>query len=51
VDTNHPGVRLQIDRTGDLSEESVDNLRAAAEAFVPIFCQQNGIKLEPEEAD
>ncbi|MGI5918186.1 MAG: F0F1 ATP synthase subunit alpha [Christensenellales bacterium] len=51
VDTNYPGVRLQIDRTGDLSEESVDNLRAAAEAFVPIFCQQNGIKLEPEEAD
>jgi len=51
VDTNYPGVRLQIDRTGDLSDESVGNLRAAAEAFIPIFCQQNGIKLEPEEAD
>ena len=51
VDTNYPGVRLQIDKTGDLSDESINNLRAAAEAFIPIFCQQNGIKLEPEEAD
>jgi F-type H+-transporting ATPase subunit alpha len=51
VDTNYPGVRLQIDKTGDLSEESVSNLRAAAEAFIPIFCQQNGIKLESEEVD
>ena len=51
VDTNYPGVRLQIEKTGDLSDESINSLRAAAEAFIPIFCQQNGIKLEPEEAD
>ncbi|NLT98075.1 MAG: F0F1 ATP synthase subunit alpha [Christensenellaceae bacterium] len=51
VDTNYPGVRLQIEKTGDLSDESIISLRAAAEAFIPIFCQQNGIKLKPEEAD
>jgi F-type H+-transporting ATPase subunit alpha len=51
VDTNYPEVRLEIDKTGDLSEESISSLRKAAEAFVPIYCQQNAIKLETEEED
>ena len=51
VDTNYPEVRLEIDKTGDMSEESISSLRKAAETFVPIYCQQNAIKLETEEVD
>jgi F-type H+-transporting ATPase subunit alpha len=48
VDTNYPEVRIEIDKTGDLSEDSISSLRKAAEEFVPIYCQQNAIKLETE---
>ncbi len=48
VDTNYPEVRLTIEKTGDLPEDAVTELRKAAEEFLPIYCQQNAIKLENE---
>ena len=48
VDTNYPDVRLTIDKTGDLPEDAVAELRKAAEEFIPIYSQQNAIKLENE---
>ncbi len=48
VDTNYPEVRLTIEKTGDLPEDAVSELRKAAEEFIPTYCQQNAIKLENE---
>ena len=49
VDTNFPEVRIGINKTGDLSDSSISSLKKAAEGFLKIYSQQNGIKLEEEE--
>jgi F-type H+-transporting ATPase subunit alpha len=49
VDTNHPDVRISINKTGDLSESAISSLRKAAESFLKTYCMQNGIKIEEEE--
>jgi F-type H+-transporting ATPase subunit alpha len=49
VDKSYPDVRINIDKTGDLSEESVSKLRKAAEDFLPVYCQENGIELKKED--
>lgn len=49
VDTNHPDVRISINKTGDLPESTVSKLRKAAEDYVVIYCQTHNIKLEDED--
>jgi F-type H+-transporting ATPase subunit alpha len=49
VDTNYPDVRITINKTGDLPESIISELRKAAEDFLTIYCQQNAIKIEQEE--
>ena len=49
VDTNFPEVRIGINKSGDLSDSAIASLKKAAEDFLKLYCQQNGIKLEEEE--
>lgn len=49
VDRNYPDVRISIDKTGDLSDESISKLRKAAEDFLVAYCEKNGIELKKED--
>ncbi len=49
VQTNHPKVSANITQTGDLSDEDSEILKNAARAFLPTYCMQNNIKIEPED--
>jgi F-type H+-transporting ATPase subunit alpha len=49
VEKNYPDVRIDIDKTGDLTEESISKLRKAAEDFLAVYCQENGIELKKED--
>ncbi len=49
VDKSYPDVRINIDKTGDLSDESISKLRKAAEDFRVAYCQKNGIELKKED--
>ncbi len=48
VDTNYPDIRISINKTGDLSDTAVNELKKAADTFIVTYCQQNGIKIENE---
>ncbi|MGE5495190.1 MAG: F0F1 ATP synthase subunit alpha [Burkholderiales bacterium] len=49
VDRNYPDVRISIEKTGDLSDESISKLRKAAEDFLVVYCEKNGIELKKED--
>jgi len=49
VETNYPQVPKHISETKDLSDEDIASLRQAAKTFLTTYCQQNNIKLEPED--
>ena len=49
VDTNYPDVRININKTGDLSDESITRLKKAAEEYLVTYCRMNNIKLDEEE--
>lgn len=49
VDKNYPGVRIDIDKTGDLSDESIEKLKKSAEDFLQTYCHDNGIELKKED--
>ncbi|MGI5849242.1 MAG: F0F1 ATP synthase subunit alpha [Christensenellales bacterium] len=49
VDTNYPDVRINIDKTGDLSEDSVSKLNKAVDDYLVTYCRINGIELEEED--
>ena len=51
VDTNYPGVRIAINKTGDCSNDTIEKLKHAAEQFVVNYCQTHGIKLEDEDEE
>ncbi len=49
IDNNYPDVRISIDKTEDLSDESAMKLKKAAEEFLEVYCAQNGIELKKED--
>lgn len=49
ADNNCPDVRININKTGDLSDESIMKLKKAAEDFLVIYCGENGIELKKED--
>ena len=48
IDTNHPDIRMGIDKTGNLEDDAIAKLKKAAEQFVVTYCKTHGIKLEDE---
>ncbi len=49
VDSNYPDVRISMNKTGDLSDSSIEKLKKAAEKYIVSYCEANGIELEKED--
>lgn len=49
VEKKYPDVRIAINNTGDLSDDSITKLRSAAEEFLETFAKDNGIELKKED--
>lgn len=49
VDKNYPDIRINVEKTGDLSEESLSKLRKAADEYLELYCHENNIELRKED--
>jgi F-type H+/Na+-transporting ATPase subunit alpha len=46
IDSNYPNVRMNIDKTKELSDECAEIIKRGTKAFVPIFFERYGIEVE-----
>jgi F-type H+/Na+-transporting ATPase subunit alpha len=49
ADKRYPDIRINIDKTGDLSDETVARLKKSIEEFLEIYTKDNGIEIKKED--